>query len=58
MFETLDPVRQWGAVADLPLTRGLATMADGVVDYLDALGVRCRLTFGADDMQVSLPLAD
>ena len=51
MFETLDDRRQWGAIADLPITRGYATLGDGVLEFLDAQGVRCRLTFGADDLQ-------
>ena len=52
MFETVDSKRLWGAIVDLPITRGYATLGDGVLEYLDAQGVRCRLIFSADDLQV------
>ena len=55
MFETLDEALAWGAVTDLPMTRGFANLTDGVLEYLDAQGVRCRLTYGSEDVQARLP---
>lgn len=52
VFETLAERPLTGAVLDLPLTRGYATMADGVLEFTDGDRGPSRLTFAADDVEV------
>ena len=55
MFETLAERPLSGAVLDLPLTRGYATLGDGVLEFTDEEHGPSRLTFAADDVEVCPP---
>ena len=55
MFETLAERPLSGAVLDVPLTRGYATLGDGVLEFTDEEHGPSRLTFAADDVEVGPP---
>ena len=55
VFETLADRPLSGAVLDVPLTRGYATLGDGVLEFTDEEHGPSRLTFAADDVEARPP---